>query len=194
MILLYHLTHPLSSDTMSTSPAKMVIGFNVLAKKNWVLHRNIHPPDQSTLTGDASIGWKVKSLFTKGAGKCKVDPLALAPMSEKRHLASVSITPDAARSSNAATTTPFSTPRPRTNMMRATPQYSLVDPAPLPMYGQAIVPPHAYNWASVLQPIYKCLPPDDVGRLKAGDELIVVVPAVGPKTPNDVVCILRLYT
>jgi hypothetical protein len=56
MILLYHLTPLLSSDTMSTSPAKLVVGFDVLAKKKRVLHCNIHPPDQSTLVAVASIG------------------------------------------------------------------------------------------------------------------------------------------
>jgi hypothetical protein len=94
-----------------------------LPKKNWVLNRDIHHPDHSTLATVASIGRKVKSLFTKGAGKCKIDPLALAPMSAKRRSTSVSITPDAATSPDAATTTPFSTLHPRTNMMRATPQY-----------------------------------------------------------------------
>jgi hypothetical protein len=79
-------------------------------------------------------------------------------------------------------------------MMHATPQYSSVNPEPSPMYGQVIIPPHTYNWASVLQPIYKRLPPEDIVRLKAGDELIVVVLAVDPKTPNDVAHIVCLYT
>ncbi len=159
-----------------------------------MLHCNIHPPDQSTLTAVVSIGRKVKSLFTKGAGKCKIDPFALAPMSEKQHSTSVSITPNAAMSPDAVTTMPLSTPHPRTNSTHATTQYSLVNPAPLPIFGQVIVPPQAYNHSSVLQPIYKRLPSEDVIWLKADDNLIVIVPAVGPKAPNDVVRILCSYT
>ncbi len=33
VILLHHLPPLLSSDTMSTSPAKTIVGFNVLANK-----------------------------------------------------------------------------------------------------------------------------------------------------------------
>jgi hypothetical protein len=132
-------------------------------------------------------------LFTKGAGKRKDDPLALAPTSAKQCLTSISITPDAAMSPNAAKTTPFSTPHPCTNMMRATPHYSLDNPTPLPSNGQAITPPHFYKMVCILQPIYKCLPPEDSVWLKAGDKLIVIVLAVGPKTPKELAQILRLY-
>jgi hypothetical protein len=164
IILSYHPPPPFSLDTMSTSPAKTVVGFDVLANKIWVLHRVIHPTNQSTHAVFVSIGWKVKSLFIKGAGKRKVDPFALAPTSAEHCLASVSITPDT------VTTTPFSTPRPHTNMMRATPQYSLANPAPLPLYLQVIAPLHVYNWVSILQPVYKCLTPKEFVRLKAGDD------------------------
>jgi hypothetical protein len=89
---------------MSTSPAKTVVGFDVLANKIWVLHCVIYPTNQSQSTHVVflSIGWKVISLFTEGACKRKVDPFALAPTSAKQHATSVSITPDA------ATTTSFS--------------------------------------------------------------------------------------
>jgi hypothetical protein len=120
---------------MSTSPAKTVVGFDVLDDKNWVLHYVIHPTTQSTDTVCVSIGQKIKSLFTKGTGKHKVDPFTLALTSAKQHSASISITP------NAATTMPFSTPRPCTNITHATPHYSLAKPAPLPLYLQAKSPP-----------------------------------------------------
>jgi hypothetical protein len=44
------------------------------------------------------------------------------------------------------------------------------------LINQDITPPHAYNWTSILQPIYKHLSPDDIVQLMAGDELIVVTP------------------
>ncbi len=44
---------------------------------------------------------------------------------------------------------------------------------------------------SVLQPVYKCLTPDDIAHLKAGDELIILVPAITKKTDNDVVLVLQ---
>ncbi len=70
----------------------------------------------------------------------------------------------------------------------------IYNPTNSPPCLQAIVPPHASNQVSILQPIYKHLPPEDVVQLKAGDKLIVVVLAMGPKTPNDVACILCSYT
>jgi hypothetical protein len=61
----------------------MFVGFDVLANKIRVLHRVIHPPNQSTHAAVALVHWKVKYLFTKGAGKRKVEPFVLAPMSAK---------------------------------------------------------------------------------------------------------------
>jgi hypothetical protein len=46
------------------------------------------------------------------------------------------------------------------------------------LINQDITPPHAYNQTSVLQLIYKCLSPNDIVRLMAGDELIVVIPVL----------------
>jgi len=45
----------------------------------------------------------------------------------------------------------------------------------------------------VLQPVYKRLPPEDIVRLKAGDELIVVIPAITNKTEKCLVIILQQY-
>jgi hypothetical protein len=38
----------------------------------------------------------------------------------------------------------------------------------------------------VLQPVYKCLSPNDIVCLKAGEELIIVVPAITTKTEDNV--------
>jgi hypothetical protein len=64
---------------MSTSPAKMVIGFNVLASKICVLHRVIHPPKQSTHAAVMSIGWKVKLCSPRAQVSARLTPLLLPP-------------------------------------------------------------------------------------------------------------------
>jgi hypothetical protein len=58
---------------------------------------------------------------------------------------------------------------------------------------QDVVPRHSYHRTSVLQPVYKRLAPDDIVRLKAGNELIVVIPAITNKTVKGLVIILRQY-
>ena len=45
----------------------------------------------------------------------------------------------------------------------------------------------------MLQPVYKRLAPEDLVRLKADDELIVVIPAITNKTDKGLVIILRQY-
>ncbi len=61
---------------------------------------------------------------------------------------------------------------------------------------QDISPPHTYHRSSALQPIYKRLPPEDIIRLKAGDEIIVVIPVFGNngKVADNLACILTSYT
>jgi hypothetical protein len=44
------------------------------------------------------------------------------------------------------------------------------------LINQDITPPQAYNRISILKPIYKCLSPNNIIGLIAGDELIVVIP------------------
>jgi hypothetical protein len=58
---------------------------------------------------------------------------------------------------------------------------------------QDVVPQHSHHRTSVLQPVYKCLPPEDIVRLKAGDELVVVIPAITNKTDKGLAIILRQY-
>ncbi len=54
------------------------------------------------------------------------------------------------------------------------------------LINQDIVPGHCPHCTSVLQPVYKRLPPEDIVRLKANNELIVVIPAFTEKTDKDV--------
>ena len=58
---------------------------------------------------------------------------------------------------------------------------------------QYIAPRHSHHRMSVLQPLYKRLPPKDIVCFKAGDELIVVIPAITSKTDKGLVIILRHY-
>jgi hypothetical protein len=65
---------------MSTSPAKTVVGFDVLAKTIWILHHVIHPPKQSTYAAVMSIGWKVKYLHSPRVQvSARLTPLLLPP-------------------------------------------------------------------------------------------------------------------
>jgi hypothetical protein len=61
------------------------------------------------------------------------------------------------------------------------------------LINQDIVPGHCPHCTSVLQPVYKRLPPEDIVRLKANDELIVVIPALTKKTDKDVLLVLHKY-
>jgi hypothetical protein len=61
------------------------------------------------------------------------------------------------------------------------------------LINQDIVLGHAYYWTLILQPIYKRLPQYDVIRLLPGKEIIVVIPAIGAKTPDDIARFLGLY-
>ncbi len=61
------------------------------------------------------------------------------------------------------------------------------------LINQDIVPGHCPHCTSVLQPVYKRLPPEDIVWLKANDELIVVIPALTKKTDKDVLLVLRKY-
>jgi hypothetical protein len=58
---------------------------------------------------------------------------------------------------------------------------------------QDIVPHHHPRCTSVLQPVYKQLPPEDIVRLKANDELIVVIQAITNTTDKDVLLVLCKY-
>jgi hypothetical protein len=57
-------------------------------------------------------------------------------------------------------------------------------------------PPQAYHQPSALQPIYKHLPPEDIICLKAGNEIIIVIPvfANNEKVADNLACILTSYT
>jgi len=61
------------------------------------------------------------------------------------------------------------------------------------LINQDIVPGHCPHRTSVLQPVYKRLPPEDIVRLKANDKLIVVIPAFTEKTDKDVLLVLCKY-
>ncbi len=63
------------------------------------------------------------------------------------------------------------------------------------LINQDVSPPHAYHRPSILQPIYKHLPPKDIVCLKAGDKIIVVIPvfAVNRKVADNIACILTSY-
>ena len=62
--------------------------------------------------------------------------------------------------------------------------------AELMLNDQYIIPRHSHHRTPVLQLLYKWLPPKDIVCFKAGDELIVVIPAITSKTDKGLVIIL----
>jgi hypothetical protein len=64
---------------MSTSPAKTVVGFDVLANKIGVLHHVIQPPKQSTHAAVMSIDRKVNLCSPRAQVSARLTPLLLPP-------------------------------------------------------------------------------------------------------------------
>jgi len=71
--------------------------------------------------------------------------------------------------------------------------YCLFDDAESMLIDQDIVPRHRPHRASVLQPVFKRLLPEDIVCLKASDDLIVVIPAVTNTTEKDVLLVFRKH-
>ena len=65
--------------------------------------------------------------------------------------------------------------------------------AELMLIDQDIVPRHFPHCTLVLQPVYKQVSPEDIVRLKANDELIVVIQAITNTTDKDVLLVLCKY-
>ncbi len=61
------------------------------------------------------------------------------------------------------------------------------------LMNQGLIRPHADNWNSVLEPIYKLLPPNNIARLKAGNKLILIIPVLGNKVMNDRAAVHDIY-
>ncbi len=166
------------------------IGFDVPADKICSVHSNIHPQHASSVTAVLAVGCKVKSSFTEGAGKQKADRSAVQSITPVRHGAT----------GGGDTVVPICRVTPHYSYDDAVPSHSsddVTDPflaSKAMLINQGIVPCHQSYCTSVLQKIYKCLPPKDIVRLLPGKELIVVTPSIGPKTPPDVSKILIQYT
>jgi hypothetical protein len=161
----------------------------VPADKICSVHSKVHPQHAPSVAAMLAVGQKGKSTFTEGTGKQKADRSAAPSITPARHGATGS----------------GDTVVPRCHV---TPRYSYDDMFPLHspddvvdpflafkaiLIDQGIVPYHQSQHTSVLQTIYKHLPPKDIVRLLPGKELIVVIPSIGPKTLPDVSKILSQY-
>jgi hypothetical protein len=162
------------------------IGFDVLVDKICSVHSNVHPQHASSGATVLAVGQKVKSSFTEGTGKRKADRSTTPSITPVRR--------DATGGGN--TVVPG---------CRVIPCYSYDDMVPsrspddvinpfliseaMPI-NQGIVPYHRSHHTSVLQSIYKHLSPKDIVRLLPGEELIVMILSIGPKTLPDVSNIL----
>jgi hypothetical protein len=146
---------------MSTVPC---IGFNVLADKICSVHSDVHPQHASSVVAVLAVGQKVKSSFTEGTNKQKAD-----------HSAAPSITPARRGATGGGdTVVPGRHVTPRYSYNDTVPSRSpddVIDPflasEAMPI-NQGMVPYHRSHCTSVLQTIYKCLPPKDIMRLLPG--------------------------
>jgi hypothetical protein len=180
---------PESSPFHNSMSAVPLIGFVVLADKIHSFHSDIHPQHASSVTTVLSVGHKVKSSFTEGAGMQKAD-----------RSATPSITPAKRGATGGGDTV---VPARRVTLCYSfndtVPSHSPDDvtnpflPSKAMLINQDLVLYHQSHCKSVLQPIYKRLPPEDIMRLFPGEELIVVIPAIGRKTLPDVSKILIRY-
>ncbi len=141
----------------------------------------------SSVADVLAVGRKVKFSFTEGAGKQKADHSAAPSITPARH--GTTSSGDTVVLGCRVTlcysynnTVPSHSPDDITNLFFASKAM---------LINQGIVLYHQSHCTSVLQPIYKCLPSKDIVRLLPGKELIVVIPAIGPKTLPDVPKILN---
>ncbi len=180
---------PESSPFHNTMPPIPRIGFDVIADKIRSVHSNVHPQHASSVAAVLAVRQKVKSSFTEGTGMRKVDRSAAPSITPARHGAT----------GGGDTVIPGCRVTPCYYYYGMVPSCSpddVINPflafKAMPI-DQGIVPYHQSHCTSVLQTIYKRLPPKDIVRLLPGKELIVVIPSIGPKTLPDVSKILIQY-
>ncbi len=150
-----------------------------------MIHLEIQPPNRSSkrtvLVAVVAVGSKVKLPFTAGAGKRRIDDLALLSTLATKRCTTITPSTSFYNSSSSNPSSPDDTP---------TQPY----PTPDTILNQDVTSPHAFHLMLVLQPINKRLPPNDIVRVKVGDELIVVIPGFNAINPcDDVGCVHCLY-
>ena len=141
--------------SVAAAAAAPVVGFDVIADHIYAIHAQAVASDgiANTVAGVFRVvGRKLVSSFTEGMGK---------------------------RKSSTGTAGANPPPAKRRVSVVSTSVTNYVGPPTAMLINQDVTPPHAHHRPSVLQPIYKRLAPDQIVRLKAGDEVIVVVPGGG---------------
>ena len=158
------------------------VGFDVLAARIRKIQFEIRPGYGNVKTAVSWSSRGVRESFTKGLGKRTVETTTSAPPARRRAGAAV-----------AAVVTPLDnciTPFQSSRYIASTDSFRSVigaSPSRAMLIGDrdTTVPHHHRRRASVLQHVYKRLPPEEIVRLFPGDQIIVVIPAHRPKSSND---------
>ena len=192
-----------TTPRLAMTQCSSTTGFDLLSEKIRAVRQASNPGiflsdsdnlEQIAVNAATAIGRKVKSLFTKGLGKRKIVEVDQALLSAFSTAAtqrcsspptSTTPTSTSAKQHNAGATVP-----PATHVATTTLRTVLFSDAESMLIDQDIFPQHLPHRTSVLQPVYKQLPPEDIVRLKANDELIVVIPAITNTSDKDVLLVL----
>ena len=177
-------------DASSEDTPVARVGFDVIAQKILAIQYAEHPVHRGATGAVTAVSRLVRASFVRAGGKRGLDSASdTTPLQTKRR-ASAAITPGSlgllsyAPSSSASSTSGHTSGR-VLPLPPARCSAMLLDQ-------DAVVPGHSYNPPSVLQALYKRLPPEDIVRLRPGDEIIVVLPAVS-RCSEEAVSVVEHY-
>jgi hypothetical protein len=168
------------------------VGFDILAENIHTVHRSVQPGHKTTGGAVLAVGRTIKSAFTEGSGKRASEVKAnnddsVVP-AKRRSLPSVTPSVSSVSTSIVTRSLPSRTPS-RTSNAATSHATSASDDQNYFSYlpSEGFVPGHGHpsQRPSVVQPVYRRLPPEDIVRLTSGDELIIVVPTVTTTKKGD---------
>ena len=152
---------------MSSTPPRRV-GFDEIALMIRDLSLGVTPSSETLIGAVTIAGRQLMSSFVLSTGrrKRKPDDESTTPSDTPATKRRATVSPDSLGPSSAAD-----------------PDSAAPDsPFDAMLVNHDIVSHHATPRTSVIQPVYRRLLPDDIVRLKAGDEIIVVIPILGRVT------------
>ena len=155
------------------------LGFDVVVDKILAIHRDVGHVHDSAQGAVRSVSRQLKSSFVDAGGKRAIaaEVSDETPAPKRRRPAAVTPSVSSLRLS-------LSTPLPP-DSINTRDWGGVFGPsnsgAMLINQRNSVVPHHSAHRSSVLQRIYKHLPPHEVVRLSPGDEIIVVLPAISSK-------------
>jgi hypothetical protein len=119
----------------------------------------------------------VRASFVRAGGKQRADSVSGVTPAPIKRRASAAVTPGSLGLSSCTRSSSASS----SLALGSSGQFAVDHPPPARLSAMlldqdTVVPGHSYNPPSVLQALYKRLPPEDIIRLRPGGEIIVVLP------------------